>query len=179
MSGPAGNRHPFIPGSAIRGPLRHALERHYRANGEFANRKAAIQRCFGDLSEENGKPKAIAAALLVSDAHLSNPDWQAAWFQLHAEDEFTAGAYGSSKFDRLALIEAEFTGKLVLETPVEFIDELMPLLEKIQELATSGQVSIGGGQWRGHGSIHWDFDAISAKTADESTTNANKKVETA
>ena len=159
MSGPAGNRQPFIPGSALRGPLRHALERYYQAKGEMSAMEATLHRFFGDLDRVDGK--AIAAALLVSDVRLSDPDWKAAWFQLHAEDEFTAGAYGSSKFDRLALVKAEFVGSLVLQARTDAIDEFKPLLEIIKQLAEGGQVAIGGGQWRGHGGVSWKFDAHS------------------
>ncbi len=161
-----GVRRPFIPGSALRGPLRHALERHYRANRLWATYESRLRQFFGALgNEKSGKPaneevsNAYAAALLVSDAELVDGHWQAAWFQLHAEDEFTAGAYGSSKFDRLALIDAKFTGRLVLETAnAEQEQDFQYLLDTLQTLAKRGDIAIGGGQWRGHGWVSWQFD---------------------
>ena len=157
MNGSGANRQPFIPGSALRGPLRHALERHYRASGDYLQQQTALRQFFGSLEDENGESGATSAALLVSDAEIESADWQAAWFQLHAEDEFTAGAFGSSKFDRLALVSGVFSGKLVLEARTDAIAQLEPLLEKIQDLAISGQVALGGGQWRGHGGVRWEF----------------------
>ncbi|WP_262966758.1 RAMP superfamily CRISPR-associated protein [Methylobacter psychrophilus] len=157
-----GKRRPFIPGSALRGPLRHALERYYRANGHWEQEGETLRRFFGALEEKShDKDKnktTYASALLISDAELVDDNWQAAWFQLHAEDEFTAGAYSSSKFDRLALIDAKFTGCLVLETSAADELQFQPLLDKLKELAERGDIAIGGGQWRGHGWVSWHFE---------------------
>jgi len=163
MTNREGQRSPFIPGSALRGPFRHALERHYRASGQWDAYQAKLGKFFGVLDTPTSKEqenKSYAAALLVSDAELVDENWQAAWFQLHAEDEFTAGAYGSSKFDRLALIGAKFSGCLVLETSTADLPQLQPLLEKLQELAEHGDIAIGGSQWRGHGWVSWHFEPL-------------------
>jgi len=157
-----GVRCPFIPGSALRGPLRHALERYYRTSGQWQDYELNLRQFFGAVDlDSNESCDPCSATLLVSDAHLVDDNWQAAWFQLHAEDEFTAGAYGSSKFDRLALINAKFTGRLVLETENEKeAENFKKLLEKLQELAKNGEIALGGGQWRGHGWVSWHFEAL-------------------
>lgn len=156
-----GQRRPFIPGSALRGPLRHALERYYRTTGDWEAQRNNLRRLFGDLERQSRDDEpslpCYAAALLISDAELCNGNWQAAWFQLHAEDEFTAGTYASSKFDRLALVDAKFTGCWVLETSETDLPCLLSLLEMLKTLAERGDIAIGGGQWRGHGWVNWQF----------------------
>ena len=166
MTNIEGKRRPFIPGSALRGPLRHALERHYRTSGQWETYQSKLRKFFGALDssmanevENNTSSDAYAAALLISDAELADENWQAAWFHLHAEDEFVSGAYGSSKFDRLALINAKFKGRLVLETTNEILEnDFQEFLHKLQELAEGGDIAIGGGQWRGHGWVRWHFE---------------------
>jgi hypothetical protein len=31
-------------------------------------------------------------------------------------------------------------------------------IENLFDLATKGQIGIGGGQWRGHGWLHWQIE---------------------
>jgi hypothetical protein len=75
-----------------------------------------------------------------------------AWLQLHAEDEFAGGAFGSAKFDRIAVMNGTFRFKMVLEGAS---NAERNALEKVLELARAGQIGIGGGQWRGHGWVRW------------------------
>ena len=153
---PSGELQPFIPGSALRGPLRHTLSRFLRAKGEEIqdpNQKNSdptdiVAKLFGNLKK--------SATLLISDAYLVNDDWQAAWLQHHAEDEFSAGVYESSKFDRVALVNAEFAWRLVIEVQDEKVaEEYSQLLSSIFEYGKQGFIPVGGGQWRGLGWVEW------------------------
>jgi CRISPR/Cas system CSM-associated protein Csm3 (group 7 of RAMP superfamily) len=137
-------RLPYIPGSSLRGPLRHALARLLRARGRDAQ---LVQSIFGSVSQ--------SAKLLIRDAmpdEESERPVQFAWLQHHAEDEFAGGAYSSAKFDRVAVMQGRFAWKMVLEDETE--DE-MNALEELFNLAQIGQIGIGGGQWRGHGWLRW------------------------
>ncbi len=139
-----GKRLPYIPGSSLRGPLRHALARLLRArNGETR----LADRLFGPRDCQQ------SAKLLIRDAFLEKGSTvRLAWLQHHAEDEFTGGAYGSSKFDRVAVLEGTFRWRMVLE---DASDEEQLVLGEVLALAQAGQIGIGGGQWRGHGWLRW------------------------
>ena len=143
---------PYLPGSSLRGPLRHALSRLRRARGQDLT---LVERLFGDCEK-------ASARLLIKDALPEEGAALAlAWLQHHAEDEFTAGAHGCSKFDRVAVLTGCFVWKMVVEGTAEelrqFYDEaIVPLLA----LVASGQIGLGGGQWRGHGWARWQVDTI-------------------
>lgn len=146
-------RLPYIPGSSLRGPLRHALARLLRARGETGEDKdddpPLVKALFGTIKERSAK-------LLIQDAF---PDLAAelrlAWFQHHAEDEFTASTYDSGKFDRMAVMQGCFRWRMVLEDADE---EERQALRELLMLAENGWIGIGGGQWRGHGWLHWQID---------------------
>lgn len=139
-----GKRLPYVPGSSLRGPLRHALERLLKARGKNTG---LAEDLFGTVKS--------SAKLLIGDALPSgDSEQQLAWFQHHAEDEFAGGAYESAKFDRVAVTQGSFRWKMVLEDATE---EEVVALEQVFDLARSGQIGIGGGQWRGHGWLRWDI----------------------
>lgn len=141
-----GKRIPYIPGSSLRGPLRHAL----------ARRLEAADKPDHTLISLLGKTEQ-SARLLIRDAYLV-PDLQCklqyAWLQQHAEDEFAGGVYGSGKFDRMAVMQGRFCGRLVLEDAENGDIEAFNALKA---LAEQGQIGIGGGQWRGHGWLRWEI----------------------
>lgn len=143
-----GRREAYVPGSSLRGPLRHALARLLRARGQST---ALVDRLFGTGDKSS-------ARLLIRDAFPQGPQ-TLAWFQQHAEDEFAGGAYGSAKFDRVALMAGSFEWKMVLEgSPAELREFHEEGLQPLMELAKAGQIGLGGGQWRGHGWLRWEFD---------------------
>lgn len=157
-----GELEPFIPGSGLRGTIRHALSRWFRARGQIVrdpNVEAAelegqhadaVEQIFGTI--KNG------AALLVRDAYLLSPArWTAAWVQHHAEDEFSGGVYGTNKFDRVALIEGIFEWKIVIEAETkEACTAHWESLKPVFKLAECGHLPVGGGQWRGFGWPRWE-----------------------
>lgn len=148
-----GRRVPFIPGSSLRGPLRHAAARLLRARNQDPG---LIDSLFGTVKEASEGGTIRSGKLLVRDAWPVDEDQlKLAWFQMHAEDEFTAGAYEGSKFDRIAVQQGEFEWKMVVEAPSA---EEMKLLDDVLALARQGQIAIGGGQWRGHGWLRWEVD---------------------
>jgi CRISPR/Cas system CSM-associated protein Csm3 (group 7 of RAMP superfamily) len=151
-----GTRVPFVPGSSLRGPLRHAASRLVRADPGRRDR-GLIESLFGMVEERAapGKAPAIGGKLLIRDAWPEDGQWALAWLQMHAEDEFTAGAFSTAKFDRVALIEGAFSWKMVLDSPTV---EECGLLRDVLALAETGQIGVGGGQWRGHGWGRWEVD---------------------
>lgn len=163
---------PFLPGSGLRGPLRHLLSRSLRALGvsvrdpnlDPGNAAAASDPpalLFGTLES--------SSAILVRDAYLEEPDaWTAAWIQHHAEDEFSGGVYGAGKFDRTMLLSGIFSWKVVVETDD---DNLLKLVNKylppFQRLAKAGHFPIGGAKWRSAGWPIWTIDHVRGSKAGE------------
>ncbi|MBN2723292.1 MAG: hypothetical protein JXR95_04385 [Deltaproteobacteria bacterium] len=159
----------IIPGSSIRGILRHmlsAIERSSRVNiedpavSEFSCRDDNhikklredlpddIARLFG-FNEHDGH-------LLIPDAVSS--DVESALFQNHAEDEFTAGSFGSALFNREVIMSGRFSTDIIIEAPDS--DELIKyanLFEKLNVLSKNNLLPLGGGTARGHGWPSWKF----------------------
>lgn len=142
-----GKRVPYIPGSSLRGPLRHAFVRLLRSRGGDVS---LADRIFGTTGR--------SARLLIRDAlPVASRPLRMAWMQHHAEDEFSGGAFGSSKFDRIAVMEGSFEWRMVLEDS-DSQHELSQAFDELLELARTGRIGIGGGQWRGHGWLRWKID---------------------
>jgi len=163
-----GQNVPFIAGASIRGALRHALHRLLKAHKHDVPRPGQSEKIdprkvadplvkqylqiSGNLIE--------SAQWLVCDAYLDDEkDWTAALLQQHAEDEFAGGVYDQSKFNRLALLQAAFKWKMVVEFPKEPASEYQGLLDILRnELvprAQSSHLPIGGAKWRGMGWPQW------------------------
>lgn len=158
---------PFVPGSSIRGTMRHALERLRNIDSSLSGSPAAesvdgettsessatcdVERLFGTMKR--------SADLLVQDAYLPDDGaWTAMWLHNHAEDEFVGGVYRASKHDRVALVQGEFHFKLVIESKTaKEAEDAFRLLDKVLNLARQGRLPLGGGQWRGLGWPSWNI----------------------
>lgn len=170
---------PFIPGSALRGPMRHALSRQLRRQGktirdpnvrvngsnppdDSADDSADVEQWFGNFER--------SARLLVRDAYLDEtaPTWNAAWLQHHAGDEFAGGVFGSSKFDRVVLLDGKFKWKMVIEAEnKEMADNAWQSFQTLRKLGEAGHLPVGGGQWRGFGWIRWENITVRSGKAGE------------
>lgn len=177
---------PFIPGTAIRGPLRHTLSRLLRRAGNaildpVTNQPTAqgdpVGELFGLLDARGPDPdrkpieRPRSAALLISDAHLDHsegaPQWRAAWLQHHAEDEFTASTYGGAKFDRLVLLAGRFRARMVLEAPTAAdLERLRQLLLQLRAPLEQSRIGFGGAQWAGLG---WVRGSLTETTSGSAT----------
>lgn len=165
-----GDFHPFLPGSGIRGTIRHTISRHLRktdnhiqdpnAPGAQSAKMDDVQRVFGNLD--------CSAKLLVKDAYLDNQDYTFAWLQHHAEDEFTQGAYESSKFDNVVLLKGNFNWKMVVQIHaydksglksenaiLEEVERARSQLEIVLKLGSIRHLPVGGRQWSGVGWPKW------------------------
>jgi CRISPR/Cas system CSM-associated protein Csm3 (group 7 of RAMP superfamily) len=156
----------FIPGSGVRGPLRHAASRIQRGRGEDVvdpNQRDAsgvpkeksddsVSRLFG-LVGQDGR-------LLVCDARPEGAITLAC-FQHHAEDEFAGSVFGSGKFDRTMVIDGRFPFRLVLEAGSELeMREHLAVLAPALGLAELGFVPAGGAKTRGAGGGRWKITAV-------------------
>lgn len=140
---------PYIPGSTLRGPLRHALRRLLVARNQPL---AVVDSLFGTADN--------SARLLICDL-MPEPETpiSMAWLQQHAEDEFAGSTYESAKFDRVMVLSGRFRLRMVLEA--ENHKELKTLYDEglcpLLELVGDQQIGLGGGQWRGNGWLRWKF----------------------
>jgi len=152
----AGDR-PLLPGSSMRGPLRHALSRIRNAEGSTVQDPHLVQGKV-DMDDEAGRVFGTvdhSSRVLVRDA-VAEGAWFAAKLHMHAEDEFSAGSYGSAKRDAVRLLRGDFPLRIVVEGPDEAT--VGPLTEEIDRtvaLGTLGHLPIGGHKTRGAGWCRW------------------------
>lgn len=176
---------PLLPGSSLRGPLRHAASRLRRQAGEdITDPNARKRRDAGQKSGEQaqGSPHETntrehtsapadsvaqlfgtvetSSRLLICDGH-AKPDakgnrWLAARMHMHAEDEFSAGSYGSAKREAVRLLRATFQVRLVLEGPDrDAIEKDCTALDKLIALGELGHLPLGGHKTHGAGGGRW------------------------
>jgi CRISPR/Cas system CSM-associated protein Csm3 (group 7 of RAMP superfamily) len=152
---------PYIPGSSLRGPLRHKLAWWLRRQGCDPAECEGFARLFGYVkpSDADTKAKAESGALLIRDAFAA-PDFKLALLRSHAEDEFSGGVYGNALYDRIAVLEAAFTAQLVLEAAgAAQLDDLESLFQPARFLAEHGYAPLGGASRHGFGRGDWQFGA--------------------
>ncbi|WP_432468288.1 RAMP superfamily CRISPR-associated protein [Agarivorans sp. Z349TD_8] len=135
---------PFIPGSSIRGVLRHQIQRNlnseYREPSENSEIQKQLEALFGSTEQSSG--------LYIGDAQLSSDKASGIVMHNHAEDEFTAGVFESAKFVRCSVVEGEFTCHIHLENQSKAkLMEQQALLEGAFAYAKQGFLPIGGKQW--------------------------------
>ncbi len=158
--GPGGALVPVIPGSSVRGSLRHAVSRRLRRGGAIVrdpnDRRSPASAGAGEDVDALFGSITRSGALLVRDA-VGAGDWRAAWLQMHAEDEFSGGVYGASRFDRVVLTAGSFDLRMVIEARnAREADRLHRALAPALALAKRGFVPLGGGNWRGTGWLRWE-----------------------
>lgn len=150
---------PLLPGSSLRGPLRHAFSR--RENRQ-AGQLVAHDPNLGDtkISEEDSAGRAFgtvskSSRILIRDAR-AKPDWAAAKLHMHAEDEFSAGSYGSAKRDAVRMLRGSFPVRIVVEgAEPDEVDWLVARIDREIALGGLGHLPIGGHKTRGAGFGQW------------------------
>lgn len=148
---------PLLPGASVRGPIRHAFSRQERVGGHYVedpNRKD-VKVAWNDPAGKAFGTVSQSSRILIRDAHAEG-EWAAAKLHMHAEDEFSAGSYGSAKRDAVRLLRGTFPVRIVVEGATN--DEVTPLVKLIDRqmaLGTLGHLLIGGHKTRGAGAGHW------------------------
>jgi len=148
---------PVLPGSSLRGPMRHALSRALRAAGEDVQDPHPVQGDVGSTDPAGAVFGTVATSsrVLIRDGHAAG-DWAAARLHMHAEDEFSAGSYGSAKRDAVRLLRATFPMRILVEGPDEdTIDPLVERLDGLVALGALGHLPVGGHKTRGAGWGRW------------------------
>ena len=148
---------PLLPGSSFRGPLRHACSRAERAAGREVKDPHLFQ---GDVGDDDPAGQVFgttnkSSRVLIRDAR-AEAGWAAARLHMHAEDEFSAGSYGSAKRNAVRLLKGVFPVRIVVEgaTPDE-VEPLVKLIDQQVALGALGHLPIGGHKTRGSGWGRW------------------------
>lgn len=155
MDGPAGEERPLLPGASVRGPLRHAFSRMERAAGPHL-----VQ---GDVDADDPAGKAFgtvskSSRILIRDAHAEG-EWAAAKLHMHAEDEFSAGSFGSAKRDGVRVLQGMFPVRIIVEgATTEEVEQLVKLIDRQVALGSLGHLPVGGHKTRGAGSGRWQAE---------------------
>lgn len=150
---------PLLPGASVRGPLRHAFSRH--ANQQAGQIVVEDPNCKGaKVGEEDPAGKAFgtvskSSRILIRDARAEG-QWVAAKLHMHAEDEFSAGSYGSAKRDAVRVLRGTFPVRIVIEgATTEEVEPLVKVIDRQVALGALGHLPIGGHKTRGAGAGHW------------------------
>lgn len=157
MEGAKGKERPLLPGASVRGPLRHAFSRQARTAGldvEDPNRENAkvgeddpAGRHFGTVNQ--------SSRILIRDAR-AEADWAAVKLHMHAEDEFSAGSYGTSKRDAVRVLRGTFPVRIVVEGATsKEVEPLVQLVDRQVALGALGHLLVGGHKTRGAGAGRW------------------------
>ncbi|MCZ7664455.1 MAG: hypothetical protein M5U22_16675 [Thermoleophilia bacterium] len=148
---------PLLPGASVRGPLRHAFSRAERAAGRAVQDPHLVQGDVGD-GDPGGRAFGTAAKssrVLIRDGRAKGK-WAAAKLHMHAEDEFSAGSYGSAKRDAVRVLEGTFPIQIVIEgSEPSAVEPLVTLVDRQVALGALGHLPVGGHKTRGAGWGHW------------------------
>jgi CRISPR/Cas system CSM-associated protein Csm3 (group 7 of RAMP superfamily) len=179
---------PLLPGASVRGPIRHAFSRLERSAGHDVKDPHVVQ---GDVGADDVAGKAFgtvsqSSRILIRDARAEG-EWAAAKLHMHAEDEFSAGSYGSAKRDAVRVLKGTFPVRVVVEgAEAKDVEPLVKLVDRQVALGALGHLLIGGHKTRGAGAGHWQAkpwvvddvtkarDWTAPKEADEPTASATR-----
>jgi CRISPR/Cas system CSM-associated protein Csm3 (group 7 of RAMP superfamily) len=179
---------PLLPGASVRGPIRHAFSRLERAAGHDVKDPHLVQGDVGvdDLAGQAFGTVSKSSRILIRDARAEG-EWAAAKLHMHAEDEFSAGSYGSAKRDAVRVLKGTFPVRIVVEgAKLSDVEPLVKLVDRQVALGALGHLPIGGHKTRGAGAGHWQTkpwvvddvakarDWTAPKEADEPTASATR-----
>ncbi len=150
---------PLLPGSSVRGPLRHVFSRHARMSGHEVQDPHLVQ---GKVSCEDPGGKlfgnvALSSRVLIRDA-VAEAEWAAAKLHMHAEDEFSAGSFGTAKRDAVRLLRGSFPVRILVEgSEPAVVDPLVAEIDRLAALGMLGHLPLGGHKTRGAGWGRWQL----------------------
>jgi CRISPR/Cas system CSM-associated protein Csm3 (group 7 of RAMP superfamily) len=153
--------HVYVPGSSLRGPLRHGGAALLRGAGHHiidpvddreAVAKHEFDKLFGVLKS--------GSRLLIRDG-LAVGDLKPVELERHAEDEFAASTYKNAKYTVEAVLQGAFASRIVVEAQSDA--ELRSALEQVRgplQLAELGHLPMGGDAFAGNGWPTWRFHGL-------------------
>lgn len=143
---------PVLPGTGIKGALRHRTEFHLRRIKSDCEVDTCVEPLFGRIrSNDSGSPGNV----FIDDVVLQPNDWQRAEAHKHVSlDRFTGGPMPGLLFDDITLLRPRFDVLIELAPQAEtaapeakqaFVWALRDLIE--------GRLGLGAGQNAGYGFV--------------------------
>lgn len=148
---------PLLSGSSVRGPMRHEFSRRQRAAGHPVKDPHEYQGKVGKSDPAGAVFGTVedSSRILIRDARAES-EWSAARLHMHAEDEFSAGSYGSAKRDAVRLLRGTFPIRVIVEGPDEAtVAPVCREMDSLLALGTLGHLAVGGHKTRGAGWGRW------------------------
>ncbi|WP_437203595.1 hypothetical protein [Planctomicrobium sp. SH664] len=151
---------PLLPGASVRGPLRHVFSRKENAQAGKIVVQDPHRVQEGEVGAEDPAGQAFgtvnqSSRILIRDARADGK-WSAAKLHMHAEDEFSASTFGTSKRDAVRLLQGTFPVRIVVDGATrEEVEPLCKLIDREVALGALGHLLIGGHKTRGAGAGHW------------------------
>jgi CRISPR/Cas system CSM-associated protein Csm3 (group 7 of RAMP superfamily) len=148
---------PLLPGSSVRGPLRHSFSRAKTAAGRSVQDPHPVPGAVGpdDLGGQMFGTVARSSRILIRDSRAEE-EWAAARLHMHAEDEFSAGSYESAKRDGVRVLRGVFPVRVVVEGPdPNSVEPLVAEIDRLIALGELGHLPVGGHKTRGAGWGRW------------------------
>jgi len=148
---------PLLPGASLRGSMRHAFSRLKNSEGKKVKDPHLFQGDVGehDLGGRLFGTVAKSSRVIIRDG-LANGEWSAAKLHMHAEDEFSASSYGSSKRDAVRVLKGTFPTRIVVEGPTsKDVESLVGELDHLIGLGEIGHLPVGGHKTKGAGWGLW------------------------
>ena len=154
-----------IPGSAIKGALRHRFSYHInrlakRFNYEDASHCPEADTLFGfakDSGSKSGNDSGQAGSLIIDDVYISPDQVTAMVLQHNAIDRFTGGTIDGALYSEEGLwdVKFAFTVHYQPQNPEEKIADISSAaLEATLQDLVSGRLPLGAGGSRGNGSAN-------------------------
>ena len=147
----------LLPGSAVKGALRHRLAYHYRClTGDFAGSGSsastedcpAVTTLFGEAKDDQGQ----AGLLVFHDLQLR--DTRTGVLMHNRIDRFTGGVINGALFCEEVLWQTPLDLRISLLPGVECVEPAMrQALQRTLEDLASGWLALGAGSSRGLGSF--------------------------
>lgn len=156
-----------IPGSAIKGALRHRFTYHInRLTKRFAREQAShcpeADELFG-FAKDTDKHSGQAGSLIIDDVYISRDQVTPMLLQHNAIDRFTSGTIDGALFSEEGLWDVEFDFSIQYQPldPGKSLDETShnALHATLQDLV-AGRLPLGAGGSRGNGSANPDVSSF-------------------
>ncbi|MBM4346245.1 MAG: hypothetical protein FJ100_22960 [Deltaproteobacteria bacterium] len=164
---------PYLPGSAIRGTLRHAAAALARGAGAGNVLDPAIDTDAAGAGQNDPGNAArspvddwfgtvnLSSRIAVRDGLQVGDSPETVDLELHAEDEFTAATYQGAKYTVEAVVQGTFRTLIAVEASDRAqldagVHQLLPALR----LAEIGHVSLGGDAFSGLGWPSWTVRGV-------------------
>ena len=164
-----------LPGSAVKGALRHRLAFHYRRlTGEFADDIEplppaeacdAVRQILGYAKEDDESNPGQRGRLLIDDTYIEDPK---PYTQMHNRiDRFTGGVIDGALFEEELLWQTRLNLEMTLLDGSNIDTVIRQALQHALDDLACGRLPLGAAGSRGHGVFHGTVECEPALVNDQ------------